>query len=142
MAMQAGNTGGKAKTALYAAGFAAFMLGMAYAAVPLYQLICQVTGFGGTTQRVEQLADRVVDRDIKVRFDANISHKLGWKFAPKQREITLKLGEAVTVEYLAQNLGIDITTGTASFNVTPEGAGDNEVAKANSLNKKTGAERL
>ena len=114
---------GNGRIALYCAFFAATMLGMAYAAVPLYQLFCQVTGFGGTTQRVEQLADRVLDREIKVRFDANVADQLGWKFAPKQREVTLKLGEATTIEYLAKNIGLDTTMGTASFNVTPENAG-------------------
>jgi hypothetical protein len=53
--------------------FVASMIGVSYAAVPLYQLFCQVTGYGGTTQRVEQMSDTVLDRTIKVRFDANVA---------------------------------------------------------------------
>ena len=63
------------------------MVGMAYAAVPLYAMFCQVTGYGGTTQRVEQYSDRVLDREITVRFDANVSSGLPWDFKPVQRDI-------------------------------------------------------
>ncbi|MDQ2635216.1 MAG: cytochrome c oxidase assembly protein, partial [Pseudomonadota bacterium] len=63
------------------------MVGMAYAAVPLYAMFCQVTGYGGTTQRVEQYSDRVLDREITVRFDANTSG-LPWDFKPAARAMT------------------------------------------------------
>ena len=58
------------------------MVGMAYAAVPLYAMFCQVTGYGGTTQRVEQYSDRILDRTITVRFDANVSGGMPWDFQP------------------------------------------------------------
>lgn len=115
--------GSNLRTALFCATFAGGMLGMAFAAVPLYRLFCQVTGFGGTTQRVEQVADTVLDRTIKVRFDAQAAGSLGWQFKPKVREVELKLGEATTMEYLAKNIGSMPTTGEATFNVTPNSAG-------------------
>ena len=71
--------------ALSCFAFFGAMIGVAYAAVPLYQIFCQVTGYGGTTQRVEQYADRVLDKTIRVRFDANVSGGLPWEFTPDQR---------------------------------------------------------
>lgn len=108
-----------------AACFATFfgMIGVAYAAVPLYQLFCQVTGYGGTTQRVEQYSDRVLDRDITIRFDANTSGALGWDFQPVQRDVTIKIGETVQVAYKAKNILDKPSSGKATFNVTPEMAG-------------------
>jgi len=99
------------------------MIGMSYAAVPLYAMFCQVTGYGGTTQRVEQYADRVLDREITVRFDANTSGGLPWDFKPAAREVTMKIGETAQVHYTARNLFDRTTFGRASFNVTPEMAG-------------------
>lgn len=99
------------------------MIGVSYAAVPLYTLFCQVTGFGGTTQRAEAPADRVVDRTIKVRFNADVNQDLPWAFAPETREVSLKLGEAGFVSYRAENTGTTPVTGTAVYNVTPAKAG-------------------
>ena len=99
------------------------MIGMAYAAVPLYKLFCQVTGYGGTTQRVEQYSDTILDRTITVRFDANIAGGLPWSFAPVEREVTLRIGETAQISYTAQNLFNAPTAGRASFNVTPLLAG-------------------
>ncbi|MFC3072122.1 cytochrome c oxidase assembly protein [Shinella pollutisoli] len=99
------------------------MLGMAYAAVPLYDLFCKVTGYGGTTQRVEQASDVILDRKIKVRFDANTAPGLAWSFTPVQREVELRIGETVQVLYKARNLASTPTAGQATFNVTPEAAG-------------------
>lgn len=98
------------------------MVGMAYAAVPLYAMFCQVTGYGGTTQRVTQYSDRVLDREITVRFDANTAG-VPWEFEPVQREVTIKLGETKQVAYKATNKFSTPTTGRATFNVTPELAG-------------------
>jgi cytochrome c oxidase assembly protein subunit 11 len=83
--------------------FVASMIGVSYAAVPLYQLFCQVTGYGGTTQRVEQMSDTVLDRTIKVRFDSNVAGGLPWDFKPVQREVELRIGETVQVAYTARN---------------------------------------
>lgn len=103
--------------------FFAGMIGMAYAAVPLYAMFCQVTGYGGTTQRVEQYSDTVLDRKITVRFDANVSGGLPWQFAPEQRDVTMRIGETTQIAYRAENLFNAPTAGRASFNVTPELAG-------------------
>ncbi|MET3793087.1 cytochrome c oxidase assembly protein [Aquamicrobium terrae] len=99
------------------------MVGMAYAAVPLYTLFCQVTGYGGTTQRVTQYSDRVLDRDITIRFDANTAGGVPWKFAPVDRSVTVKIGETAQAHYTATNLAPKPTGGRATFNVTPEAAG-------------------
>ena len=103
--------------------FFACMIGMAYASVPLYQLFCQVTGYGGTTQRVEQYSNRVLDRTITVRFDANVSGALPWDFKPVQRDVTMKIGETVQISYAATNMFDTPASGRATFNVTPEMAG-------------------
>lgn len=105
------------------ASVVAGMIGVSYAAVPLYQLFCQVTGYGGTTQRVEQYSDAVLDRTIRVRFDANVSNALGWEFKPVQREVELKIGETTQISYLATNIGKEPISGQATFNVTPQAAG-------------------
>ena len=105
------------------AGIAIGMVGVSYAAVPLYKIFCQVTGYGGTTQRVEQASDIVLDRTITVRFDANVSRGMSWKFQPLQRKLDLKIGESVLVFYEASNPTKTRVTGTASFNVSPQAAG-------------------
>jgi cytochrome c oxidase assembly protein subunit 11 len=99
------------------------MVGMAYAAVPLYQMFCQITGYGGTTQRVTQYSDRVLDREITVRFDANTSGSLAWDFKPVQRDVTMKIGETVQIAYTATNEFSTPSGGRATFNVTPDLAG-------------------
>ena len=100
------------------------MIGAAYASVPLYRLFCQVTGYGGTTQRADhQYSDKILDRTITVRFDSNTSGGLPWDFAPVKREITMKIGETVQVDFRATNLFNTPTSGRATFNVTPELAG-------------------
>lgn len=103
--------------------FFAGMVGMAYAAVPLYEMFCRVTGYGGTTQRVEQYSDRVLDRTITVRFDANVSGGLPWDFKPVQRSVELRIGETTQVAYEARNVFTKPTAGRASFNVSPSLAG-------------------
>lgn len=103
--------------------FVAFMIGLSFAAVPLYRMFCQVTGYGGTTQRADALPDAVLDRVITVRFDSSISSDLGWSFRPAQREVQLKIGETTLAFYKAVNLTGGKLTGSATFNVTPEIAG-------------------
>ncbi|MEO3386106.1 cytochrome c oxidase assembly protein [Mesorhizobium sp. CAU 1741] len=111
------------RIAFVCGGFIAGMVGMAYAAVPLYNMFCQVTGYGGTTQRVEQYSQTVLDRDIKVRFDANTSGGLPWDFKPVSRDVTIKIGETTQISYEAKNTFSKPTAGRASFNVTPPLAG-------------------
>lgn len=103
--------------------FVAGMVGMAYAAVPLYDMFCRVTGYNGTTQRVEQASDVILDEKVKVTFDANTSGGLPWEFKPVQRDIDVRIGETVQVMYRAKNLSSKPTTGQATFNVTPMQAG-------------------
>ncbi|MFN3765076.1 MAG: cytochrome c oxidase assembly protein [Aliihoeflea sp.] len=103
--------------------FFSSMVGVAYAAVPLYELFCQVTGYGGTTQRAEQYSQTVLDQDITVRFDANVSGGLTWQFEPVQRSTTLKIGETTQVAYRATNTSKRPAMGRASFNVSPHLAG-------------------
>ena len=110
-------------TALIAGGVVVGMVGMAFAAVPLYQLFCQVTGFGGTTQRTDAMAEEILDRTVMVQFDANSAPELGWDFRPRDRRVTVRIGEPVEIVYLATNTTDHVTTGTASFNVTPETTG-------------------
>ena len=99
------------------------MVGAAYAAVPLYEMFCKVTGYGGTTQRVEQASDVILDKKIKVRFDANVGPGLPWTFEPVQREVEIRIGETVQVLYKTRNHSSKATTGQATFNVTPEATG-------------------
>jgi len=98
------------------------MIGLSYAAVPLYRMFCQATGYGGTTQRSTQGASKVLDQTLKVRFDANTSN-IPWSFKPEQWEVEVKIGETKQIQYVAQNLSNHVVRGRASFNVTPEFAG-------------------
>jgi cytochrome c oxidase assembly protein subunit 11 len=99
--------------------FVAAMVGAAYASVPLYSWFCRTTGFGGTTQVATAAPGEVLGRKITVRFDANITGGLPWKFAPEQNAVDVRLGEVVTVLYTVTNLAARETTGQASYNVTP-----------------------
>ena len=76
-------TAGHGKVALICAGMVVGMLGMSYAAVPLYEIFCQVTGYGGTTQRAEDTTGTVLEKTITVRFDANVSTDLDWSSRPR-----------------------------------------------------------
>jgi cytochrome c oxidase assembly protein subunit 11 len=109
--------------ALVLTGVVAGMLGLSFAAVPLYRIFCQVTGFAGTTQRAEKGADTVLDKVVQVRFDANVAKDMPWRFHPVQNKIDLKIGESALAFYKAENLSSKPITGTATFNVTPEAAG-------------------
>lgn len=101
---------------------AAGMLGMSFAAVPLYQLFCRVTGYGGTTQRVIQPSDTVLDRTMTIRFDANVNG-LAWSFAPVVRTIDVRIGENTLAFYRATNNSNVPLVGTSTFNVSPGIAG-------------------
>ena len=66
------------------------MVGLAFASVPLYQLFCQVTGYGGTPKIGAPASVAVVsDRVILIRFDAYINADLPWVFKPNQRQVTV-----------------------------------------------------
>jgi cytochrome c oxidase assembly protein subunit 11 len=112
----------KTRTALLMAFLAATMVGVSFAAVPLYQLFCDVTGFGGTPLRAEK-APGAVGGEVGVRFDANIDPKLQWRFEPVQHTVRIAPGARTQVAYRATNLTARATTGQAMFNVTPATAG-------------------
>ena len=100
------------------------MVGLAYASVPLYDLFCRVTGYGGTTQVVTENADAIIiDHPVKVRFDANVNPSLNWRFEPVDAPVTLNPGEEIIINYRATNLGDMPSVGTSTFNVTPVKAG-------------------
>ena len=115
--------GANLRVAAYCLTFAGVMGGAAYAAVPLYDLFCKVTGYGGTTQRVESAAVTPIDRLVTVRFDANVRAGLPWSFTPVQRSVTLRVGEVAEVAYVVENLSDEETVGTSTFNVTPMSTG-------------------
>ncbi len=100
------------------------MIGLSFASVPLYQLFCQVTGFGGTTQVAGDLEGMVAsEHRITVRFNADVNGGLPWRFRPEVREIDVRLGEGRLIAYRARNQAARHTTGTAIYNVTPLKAG-------------------
>ncbi|RMF05367.1 MAG: cytochrome c oxidase assembly protein [Alphaproteobacteria bacterium] len=111
------------RVAICVAAVALGMVGLSYAAVPLYQIFCQVTGFGGTTQRAEEVPAKVLDKTITVRFDANVARTMPWRFTPVSKPMTLKIGESALAFYEAENPTAETIRGTATFNVTPEAAG-------------------
>lgn len=98
------------------------MVGAAYAAVPLYELFCRVTGFGGTTQVASANPKGVIGREMTVRFDSNVELGLPWTVKPAT-PATAKIGTVETVTFLATNNSNKPLTGQAIFNVTPEQTG-------------------
>lgn len=114
------------KTAATLFGVVGGMVGLAFASVPLYQLFCQVTGYGGTTQTASETPTPNGDlskRQIIVRFDGNVNSKLPWRFHPDQLEIVSETGVESLATYTATNTSDQAIVGTASFNVTPYKAG-------------------
>lgn len=96
------------------------MVGAAYAAVPLYRLFCQVTGFDGTPRIATSVPSVVLDKTITVRFDGNVAPGLPWKFEPVQNTVEAKIGESMLVFYRATNTSDKPVKGSATFNVFPE----------------------
>jgi cytochrome c oxidase assembly protein subunit 11 len=97
----------------------AMMVGASYAAVPLYDWFCRVTGFNGTTQVATSAPDSIVDRKVTVRFDGNVGPGLPWRFEPEVNSVEVRLGEVVTVNYLVINQAARDITASAAYNVTP-----------------------
>jgi cytochrome c oxidase assembly protein subunit 11 len=113
----------KALTAMALASVIVGMVGLTAAAVPLYRLFCQVTGYGGTTQRAEAAPERQLDQTITVRFNADVARDLPWSFAPVERAVEVRLGEQHLAFYRAHNRSDRAIVGSATFNVTPFKAG-------------------
>ena len=111
------------RTGLAAAGIVTFMVGLSFAAVPLYDLFCRVTGFGGTTQRSAAAPGAVGERHMTIRFNATTHPNLPWRFTPEQPSVTLRLGEEGLAFYSATNRSETPVTGVSTYNVTPEKVG-------------------
>jgi cytochrome c oxidase assembly protein subunit 11 len=103
--------------------FVAAMVGLAYASVPLYDWFCRTTGFGGRTQVATAAPQGAPGRIITVRFDANVTGGLPWRFVPEQNSIDVRIGEVFTVNYVATNLAARETVGQAAYNVAPSTTG-------------------
>jgi cytochrome c oxidase assembly protein subunit 11 len=99
------------------------MIGVAYASVPLYRAFCQLTGFDGTPRRAEAAADRVLARELTVRFDANVRGGLPWTFTSEQTSQQAKIGQTKIAFFKVTNTSDKPVTGRATFNVTPAQAG-------------------
>jgi len=119
---QAALTGKNTRIGLIALGIAGGMLGLGFASVPLYRIFCQITGFNGTTQRVDEArAATVVDsgHTISVRFDGNVERGFPWEFKPVQVTDTVSIGARDMAIFTAKNLSDKPITGSATFNVEP-----------------------
>ena len=114
------------KTALSLFAIAGGMIGLAFASVPLYQLFCQVTGYGGTTDTAAIKPNKELAADapiITVLFDSNVDKDLPWSFTPDQNKVNVRIGEESLVSYTAKNLSKRPVIGNATFNVTPHKVG-------------------
>lgn len=98
------------------------MVGAAYAAVPLYKLFCQVTGFDGTVRKAVAKPDKVLDRKLTIRFDANI-RELPWQFQTLQASQEIRIGDTGLAFFKVTNPTDKPQTGRALYNVVPEAAG-------------------
>ena len=121
--MSSGRNRSNARVGVALACLAGGMVGLSFAAVPLYRWFCQVTGFGGTTMRAERAPEAPGERVITVRFNADVAgNDLPWRFQPLERQVTLRVGEERLSFYRATNVGQAPVVGTATYNVTPHKA--------------------
>lgn len=104
-------------------GVAVFMLGMSYAAVPLYEMFCRVTGFGGTPIVAQGPSATKGKRVLTVRLDANVSPGLDWSFEPEVNSIEARTGDTKTVFYKVTNRSDQTITAMATYNVAPDQSG-------------------
>lgn len=111
------------RTVAVLGGVVCFMVAMSFAAVPLYDLFCRVTGYGGTVATADAGAEQVLDREITVRFSANTERDMPWEFKPVQTQMKIRIGQTGLAFYEATNNSDRPVAGTASFNVTPFSAG-------------------
>ena len=119
-------TNARRRDIILAAGcgvFVAAMVGLAYASVPFYDWFCRATGFGGRPQIATSAPKGTSARTVSVRFDANVAGGLPWRFEPEQNSIDVKLGDVVTVNFVATNLSARETLGQAAYNVAPATTG-------------------
>ena len=112
----------KKLTPLVLAGIFITMLGLSYASVPLYEIFCRVTGFGGTTQVANNAPKIVLEKVVSVRFDTNVNN-LPWDFKAKSNVMDVKVGQVNKIEFEVVNYSDEPTAGVASFNVSPSSFG-------------------
>ena len=110
-------------TPLILSGIFVFMLGLSFAAVPLYDLFCRVTGFGGTTQVSKEPPKIVLDEIISVRLDTNVNGNLAWDFKAKKNLLDVKPGKVYNIDFEVENIGNEPSAGVASYNVSPSSFG-------------------
>jgi len=113
----------KQRTVFQLVGVIVVMGALAWASVPAYNLFCKVTGFGGTTDVAEAGSDVILDKTIKVRFDASKERDFPWEFKPVAHEMEIRIGETGLAFYEAYNPTDQVIAGTASYNVVPYDAG-------------------
>jgi cytochrome c oxidase assembly protein subunit 11 len=111
------------RVALSVLGVVVGMIGMSYAAVPLYEAFCRATGFGGVPQIATTESATRGEKVMTIHFDANIASDLPWDFVPEQDSIRLRTGETATVFYKVRNRSSRTTVGLAAYNVAPERSG-------------------
>lgn len=114
---------GTVRTTTLATGVAVFMGGLGWASVPLYDLFCRVTGYGGTTGVAAAAPDQILDQTIRIRFDASKARDFPWEFRPVERTMEVRIGETALAFYEAHNPTDEYVAGVASYNVTPYAAG-------------------
>ncbi|KMW59541.1 Cytochrome oxidase biogenesis protein Cox11-CtaG, copper delivery to Cox1 [Candidatus Rhodobacter oscarellae] len=114
---------GRHKTLAQTLGVVLLMGGLAWASVPFYDWFCRVTGFGGTTSVADMGSDDVLDRTVKVRFDASIERGMPWEFRPVERTMEIRIGETGLAFYEAHNPTSRPVAGSASYGVFPYEAG-------------------
>lgn len=120
---EAPNKKNMARTAAIVVATVAGMTGLAFAAVPLYDAFCRMTGYGGTTQEASAAPSQILDRTIEVRFDSNIAPNLPIEFAPNQINERLQIGATGLAFYTVRNLSNEPVVARATYNVTPHVAG-------------------
>lgn len=96
---------------------------LAYASVPLYNLFCRVTGYGGMTKVADTVPDKILDRKVTVKFNADVSRNFPWTFKPDEHQTVVNIGQAKLIAYHAKNRSTAPVAGTAIYNVSPPKAG-------------------
>ena len=114
---------GKQKTLVQTLGVVVVMASLGWASVPLYDLFCRVTGYGGTTSTASASGDVILDRTVRIRFDGSVERDFPWSFTPVERTMDMRIGETGLAFYEAHNPTDRVIAGTASYNVTPYDAG-------------------
>ena len=114
---------GLRRTGVACLGLALFMVGAAFASVPLYSIFCKATGYDGTPLVGTSNPGRTLDRRISVLFDTNVAPGLSWSFRKEVASVDATVGETQTIFFRVRNEGPRASTGTAAFNVQPGQAG-------------------